>query len=508
MPSQIEAMVFQSPGAGGANERLAAHLVNENQSPRPDSSTLPLLNVNTNEVGDVVQRNGYTVYSGPLTTTSYICGMFQYRKFNGDEFELVCGDNGSVKHIWDISTPGSPSDVIGSSTFTSDTLFTFCVVANTLIMTTDSNDTPLSWTGTGNVISLAGSPPAGKYCAEFNNYGFLANTVANPERVYWSNLFDPNTWTGTDFYRMNDSVTGLGRSQDNLLIFTRKGIALSKYTGDSLTPFTFDILDTNIGTLSPHSIINAVGTLYWVGNDNHIYRMNGFIPERISDVIPTTISEMNATAISRCVAIDHKELRQLWFLYPKDEGTTNNFVVAFDYLNNEMFFYDNIDANYVANFQASSGAVQTFFGDRTGRVYLTNTGNTDYLEGTSTAINAFKYTKQFNYGIPGVAKRLRGARVTVNSQGSGSSTITVIGDYGQTGGEVLTISHSTSSGTIGTFIVGTSSLGGSEAATKDNDCSTTARYFQYKMAHEQNDVPYNLKDITFLYQKYAAGSHR
>ncbi len=502
----ISDFVLESPGGGGANEKVSGSLIDNNQSARPDASTLPLLNVHTNEVGEIVQRNGYTVYAGPLTTSTYITGMFQYRKFNGNEFEIVCADNGSTKHIWDISTPGSPSDIIGASTFTSDTLFSFAVVADTLIMTTDNNDTPLSWSGTGNVASLGGSPPAGKFCSEFNNYAFLANTTANPERIYWSNLYSPTTWTGTDFFRMNDAITGLGRSQDNLFIFTRKGAALSKYTGDSLTPFTFDILDTNIGTLSPHSIINAVNTIFWVGNDNHVYAMNGYIPERITEIIPTTISEMNSAAISKCIAVEQRELRQIWFFYPKDSGSNNNFVIAYDYINKQLFFYDNIDAKYAANFQASTGALQTFFGDRNSRVYLTNTGNTDYLAGTSTAINAYKYTKMFNFSTPGKAKRLRRCRATVNAQGSCLSTISVSGDFGQSGGEVLSLDHETSSTTIGAFIIGTSVLGGSTSTHADNDCSTTARYFQFKFSHEQNNIPYSVQDLTIQFQQYQGGN--
>lgn len=506
MPIPVQEFVLESPGAGGANEKVSGSNIKDNQSCRPNSSTLPLLNVNTNDIGELVQRSGYTVYSGPLTTTSYITGLFQYKKYNGNEFEIACGDNGATKHIWDISTPGSPTDIIGAATITSDKLYSFCVVADKLILTTDGNDTPLTWSGTGNVSSLGGSPPAGKYCAEFNNYGFLANTTANPERVYWSNLYDPTTWTATDFFRMNDAVTGLSRSQDNLFIFTRRGIAVSKYTGDSLTPFTFDILDTTVGTLSPHSIINANGTIYWVGNDNHIYKMNSYVPERVTETIPTTISEMNSSSISKCVSVDQKELSQLWFFYPKDSGTSNNFVVAIDYINNEIFLYDNMDANSAANFQASSGALQTYFGDRTGRVYLTNTGNTDYLEGTSTAINAWKYTKMFNYGSPGRAKRLRRVRATVNSQGSGLSTISVVGDFGKSGGEVLSLSHNSNSTTIGQFIIGTSRLGGAEFIDADNDCSTTARYIQYGIFHQQNSVPFKMRDITFQFQVYGGGN--
>lgn len=580
MPTTIQDFVLQAPGAGGANEKLSGNLIDDNQSARPDASNLPLLNVHTNEIGEIVQRNGYTVYSGPLTTTNSIGGMFQYRKFNGNEFELAIGDNGTNKHIWDISTPASPVDVIGGVTFTSDTRFTFASVADKLIVTSDDNDSPITWSGTGNFsyipafvqncylflassISVApavgdtysnnsvtytviqvvglniyatgsGAPQSSgnltrvsgsgdstiayssnsaisaiskpKFCMEFNNYAFYASTSDNPERTYWSNLFDPFTVTATDFQKNNDAVTGIGKSQDNLFIFTRRGITLCKYTGDSLFPFTFDNLDTTIGTLSPHSIISAIGTIFWVGNDNHVYRMNGYNPERVTETIPTTISEMNSNAINKCVAIEHRELRQIWFFYPKESGTTNNFVVVYDYLNNQIFMYDNIDANAVANFQSSSGAVLTYFGDRTGRVYITNVGNTDYLEGTSTAIQSFKYTKMFNWGDPGKAKRLRRVRATVNAQDSCLSTIEVSGDFGSSGGEVLSLNHQTAFTTIGEFIIGTSILGGATSVKVDNDAATTARYLQFKCVHSQNEVPYKIRDLVFSFQQYDGGN--
>lgn len=502
---QVTDFPLLSPGGGGANEKVAGHLIDDNQSARPDSSTLPLLNVHTNEVGAIVQRLGYSVYSGALTTGTYITGLFQYNKFNGNQYELACCDNASVKHIYDISTPGSPTDIIGAATITSDSLYSFTRVADTLIMTTDARDTVLKWTGSGNVASLGGSPIASKYCAEFNNYAFLANTAANPERAYWSGLYTPESWTATDFYRMNGAITGMGVSQDNLFLFTINGIVVVKYTGDSLTPFTFDPIDTTVGCAAGHSVLNALGTIYWVGNDRHIYRMNGYKPERVSEIIPLAISEMNAGSINRAVAVEHKELNQLWFIYPRDSATTNNFVVAYDYLNNQFFFFDNMEANCAANFQDSSGEVSTYFGDRTARVYLTNTGNTDYLQGVSTAIDAFKYTKMFNFGAPNRAKRIRKVRATVNNQSSGTSTITMIGDFGLSSGEVLTLNHNAGSSTIGAFIVGTTALGGVQDVKTSNDTAATGRYIQLKIAHEQNSIPFEMRDLVLMLQTYPGG---
>lgn len=502
---QITDFPLLSPGSGGANEKVAGHLIDDTQSARPSDGVLPLLNVHTNDVGDILQRSGYTVYAGPLTTTTNITGLFQYNKFDGSQYEIACGDNGTTKHIWDISNPGSPVDIIGSVSVTADKQYSFAKVADTLIMTTEATDTPMKWTGTGNVTVLGGTPPDGKYVEEFNNYAFIANTSANPERVYWSGLFDPETWVGLDFYRLNGACMGIRRSQDNLYMFTINSIFVAKYTGDSLTPFDFDQIDTTVGCGAPYTILNALGTVYWVGNDRHIYRMNGYKPERVSEIIPKTISEINANSIARATAIEHKDLNQIWFAFPRGVGSTNNFIIAYDYLNNQFYFYDGMNANVMGNFQDTDGKVMTYFGDRAGYVYLTDVGDTDNPEGVSTAIDAYKYTKMFNFGAPNRSKRVRKIRTTVNNYGGGSSTITVIGDFGASSGEVLTINHDSGGDTIGSFIIGNSLLTSINDLKSSNDTAATARYIQLKIAHNQNNVPYKMRDLVFMLQAYPGG---
>jgi hypothetical protein len=111
---QEQQLLLQDPGRGGINERQAPHLINDNQSARPDSGTLPMLNVHSNELGSIVVRNGYSVYgstqvvvpgspntnlNGPIT------GLFQYRKFDGSTYEIVCGDktgSPSTSHVLNV----------------------------------------------------------------------------------------------------------------------------------------------------------------------------------------------------------------------------------------------------------------------------------------------------------------------------------------------------------------------------------------------------------------------
>lgn len=506
---QASDVLMSKFGAGGANEKVSPQEVNDNQATRPTDGTIALMNVHSNKVSKMMNRKGYSVYSDgqvviATKTMNKILAIHEYVKFSGTKYQVVIGCNGTDQKIADFSNPSSPSDITGAVTFTDDTKFDFCTVANILVVTTDNRDAPFQWTGAGNCSVLTGTPPVGKFCEEFFNYCFIANTASNPERVYWSALFDPNSWTvGSDFKRLSDACTGMIKRGNELFCFTRDSITVVQYTGDSLNPFTFDLIDSRVGTMSNRSIVNKEGTLYWWGTDGHFYRMVGYKPERISETIPIAVSELNTSAMEVAVSIDHYELNQIWFCVPKSVATNSDFVVAYDYILNEIFFFNGMEINCIANFLDSTGGFKTYFGDRTGRVYLTNNGYADYVAGTKTAINWWKYSKQFHFGAPEKRKRLRRVKASVNNYGNYTTQIDVIGDFGSSGGETINLSHDGGGDILGsTWRLGYSRLGRIYNINNLQDCSTNAEYFQFKFYGNAYDQPFELMDFVPILKAY------
>jgi len=513
---QVQTLVVSDPGKGGANEKIAGQNLETNQSSPPDASSRPLLNCHTNRIGSIVKRNGYVSYRSPITidgspdiVLDKVLGAYQYNKFSGTSFNVIVASDGTNVKVLDISTPASPvdiSDPAGSEAaldITDDSAIDWAVVGDTMIATTSNRDEPFKWNGTGGCARLGGTPPNGKYVEEFFNYCFIANTLANPERVYWSGLFDPQSWTGTDFKRLEDGCTGMAKRGDNLFLFTKNSITLCQYTGDSVVPFQFDQLDSKIGCISNATIVNIEGVLHWLSGDGHIYRMSGFKPERVTEAIPQTINSLNIGGFDIAFAVDHKELRQYWCFVTKESSTICDFIIALDYLNNSLFLYDGMSGLCATNFASSSGAIQTYFGDDNGYLYLTNSGNADYPNGVKTAINFFRYTKIFDLGNPGVMKRLRRFRATVNNGGNYSSLATVIGDFGATGGEALQLSHNGGGDLLGiTWTLGTSRLGRSQDTYNLDDLATNCRYVQFKFANNAYDQPVEIRDFELTFQSY------
>jgi hypothetical protein len=507
---QVQELKLTNLG-GGANEKVAGHLIAENQSARFDSATYPLMNCHTNVSGTICKRNGYSVFTGPIVidaspdiTLTEIRGFFEYTKFNKNRFQIVIGSDGTNHKIVDVSTPSSPEDITGITDFTEDCFFDFAVMGDKLIITTTANDAPIYWDGTSVCTELITTPPAGKYCEEFFNYAFIANTTANPERVYWSGLFDPESWTLTDFKRLSDGCTGMARRGDHLFLFTRNSITLCQYTGDSVNPFQFDVLDSGIGCASNRTIKNIEGVLFWLGGDGHIYRMAGFKPERLTEAIPTTIASLNVDGFGIACAEDHKELRQYWCAVTKSGSTLNDFIIAYDYFNNEIFLYQGMNVLCIGNFANSQGAIKTYFGDDTGRLMLTNSGAADYPEGVKTAIEWWKFTKQFDLGNPATTKRIRRLKVTANNAGNYTSQCAVWGDFGNSGGTSVTISHNGGGDTLGiTWTLGTSTLGRVNGLTSRQDLSFNAKYIQLKFSGNAYDQPVEIRDAELMYQDYS-----
>lgn len=490
-------------GRGGVNEKISPINCQDNESTPPSSSVLALKNCHTDTIGRIVKRNGYTVYVAQIIASGHCEGLYQYKKFDGSEYELAVFTTAGSKKVYDISNPSSVSDITGAASITHNSFFDFAQVADILMLTDEARDTPLKWSGSGNVSSLAASAPAGKYCEEFFNYPFIANTSVNPERVYWGPVFDPaGTWVATDFKRLEGACTGMIRQDTNLIMFTRSSIWVAQYTGDSLTPFTFQRLETSVGLISNRTLVNIEGVLYWQAQDAHVYRMGSNLqPERLTEAIPVTIASLNQGALNLACGVNHAELRQYWLCCTKSSSTQNDFTIVIDYLNNSIFFFDGIEAHSIANFSSSSGTTKTYFGDQTGRVYLSNNGSIDYLQGAATAIDFWRYTKPFNLGNGINEKRIRKIACRTNNQGNYTTLVNLFGDFGLNSGETISLNHTGGEKLLGIdWVLGFDALGKQESLYNCADVRPNVRYLQLKFSNDAYSQPVEISDLGIQFQ--------
>lgn len=129
-------------------------------------------------------------------------------------------------------------------------------------------DAPWKYSGTGNAALLGGSPPSGRFGVVHNNRVFIGSTSADPSRIYWSILDNPEDWTGdgsgsADFSKDDGDVlvgaVPLGLNQ--LLCFKRNSVHV--LTGRT-SPFPNFRLFDGVGAVGRRAIVVADGLCYFI----------------------------------------------------------------------------------------------------------------------------------------------------------------------------------------------------------------------------------------------------
>ena len=127
--------------------------------------------------------------------------------------------------------------------------------------------------------------PGGDVVTALDGY-FIVN---NPDtQEFWiSNPDDGQTWTGTDFASKEGAPGNLiapWANHRDLMLFGEDTIEFWRNTGGSDFPFarqegTFQ----ERGCPAAHSIVSLDNTVYFLGDDRMVYKMDGLTPTRISN---------------------------------------------------------------------------------------------------------------------------------------------------------------------------------------------------------------------------------
>lgn len=192
--------------------------------------------------------------------------------------------------------------------------------------------------------------PLGTYPCWFHNYLFVAKTTAYPNRLYWSNLGDPTTFSGSNYIDVNpgdsDQIMGLGQLQDELLIFKQNTIwSITGWSGSSFSSSTINTQNMNARIFGYGSI--APGSIVSVGNDVYFLSFYGNVPHFRSLVKTRTANTLGGGIISTDIEITMKRInkgalsgitgafdgRYVYWAIPVDGSSVNNYMVAFDTMN-------------------------------------------------------------------------------------------------------------------------------------------------------------------------------
>jgi hypothetical protein len=314
--------------SGGLNTFDPEYISPLNQS--PDLDNLIILDKGFKK------RNGDSAWnSSAMVSSSTAVTGIGYIKFNsGTEFlNAVAG----TKFFTDSSLSGTMTDTTGAITITTgqNNLWTPVIYNNIQIWFGGAPDAPFKYSGSGNAAALGGTPPSATTAFVANNRIFAISTAANPSRIQWSVLSDPEDWTGTgsgssDVNKSDGEALqcGIVIGPDTAILFKNSSTHMMILTRQ---PFPIYQLQKGIGIAGKNAYVYANGVIYFVTPG---LRMKSTVDGSNFQTYPNDINDIwdsiNSVRIPYIQGFYYQPLEWVMWVVSTGSNTTNNYLIVWD----------------------------------------------------------------------------------------------------------------------------------------------------------------------------------
>ncbi len=460
----------------GMNDRLPSH-----ELPTGVFSLLDNVLIADNKI---VKRSGNTG-STAIAGSQNILGASAFERSNGSKSIIICLNGASNAQLYE-STNGTTFSAIGSANLTKDAQMNF-VVASDKIFGFNGTDV-VDYDG-ATVTKNRATLPLGKFGFWFHNYLFVAGVSGNPNRLYWSDLGTPTTFTNTNFIDINandgDSITGLNafanQDSDHLLVFKNNSLwTITGFSGSSFNTATIagqntGSLNYGFGTPSHRSILSVGKNVYYVsfvGGIPHIRMLERSLYGALLDAgivsyeIEGTMKGLNLSQLSKVAGI--YDGKYCYWALPNGSSTTNTIVIQlwhdklYQTAQGPMRSWVKHTSGFTVDtffLSTISGRTKLYWSDAltSGKVFLVD--SSVYTD-NGTAIVSEIRSRDF-LGDSVRKTKWKQTFVKYDTGSAGTLAVNARIDQATTFGNQRNISLAGSSPGLGSFILGTSMLGGS-----------------------------------------------
>lgn len=381
--------------SGGLNTFDPEYISPLNQS--PDLDNIILLDKGFKK------RNGDSAWnsSAMVSTSTAVHGM-GYIQFNsGTQFlNAIAG----TKFFTDSGLSGTMSDATGAVTITTgqDNLWTPVIYNNLQIWFGGAPDVPFKYSGSGNIAALGGSPPSAATAFGANNRIFALNTAANPSRIFWPVLSDPEDWasagSGNADVAKSDGEglqCGIVTGPDTAILFKNSSSHLMVLTRQ---PFPIYQLQKGIGVAGKNAFAYANGTTYIVTPGLRMKSTTDGVnfksyPNDINDIWDS----INTNRIQYIQGIYYQPLEWIMWVVSTGSSTTNNYLIIWD-IERQCFL--RATTGFKSNLMCMVQNRRLFAGHYNGKMYEKLKANvfSDASEASPGVINGYWRTPFKNMG--------------------------------------------------------------------------------------------------------------
>ena len=415
--------------SGGLNTFDPEYLVPLNQS--PDLDNVVLLDKGFKKRNGDAAWNSSAMVSGSTAVTG--AGYIQYN--NGIQFlNAVAG----TKFFADSGLSGTMADSTGAITITTgqDNLWTAVNFNNLQIWFGGAPDAPFKYSGTGNAAALGGSPPSAYSAFAANNRIFAMGTAANPSRIFWPILGDPEDWAGAGSGNADVAKSdgeglqcGVVTGPDTAILFKNSSTHLMVLTRQ---PFPIYQLQKGVGVAGRYAYAYANGTTYIVTPGRRMKSTTDGV--NFTDY-PTSIDDIwdsiNPNRITFIRGIYMDTLNWIVWIVSTGSNTTNNYAIIWD-LKRECWL--RATTGFKANVMAIVQNRRLFAGHYNGKLYekLKSTVFSDASEASPGAIDGYWRTPFKNEG-GGLDTTVHPLYISISALSESSSALSVSYGFDFTG---------------------------------------------------------------------------
>lgn len=381
-------VINQFDFTGGLNTNYPEFQVSENQA-------TDLQNINLFDRGFEKRRGDTAFNSSAMVSSSTVISGLGYMKFNsGTEFlNAIAGS----KFFTSSTLSGTMADKTGALTITSgQNNLWFPVSFNNLqIWFGGAPDAPFKHDGSGsNAAALGGSPPSAAFAFVANNRVFAGSTAANPSRLYWSALSNPEDWTGTGSgnidIEMNDGEAlqiGIPLGSQTVILF--KNSSTHRLSVES-SPFPSRLIQKGTGIAGRNSWVMVDGVIYFITPGKRMKAtLDGAAFTDFPDFIDDVWDSLTSTRVPYIQGFYYEKLMQIHWIVTTGSNSSNHLSIIWD-LRHKCWLRH--PTGFKANVVASVQNRDFYAGHYNGKIYKKDVASTysDASETSPGAISAYR----------------------------------------------------------------------------------------------------------------------
>ena len=357
-------------------------------------------------------------------------------------------------------------------------------------------------------ITISGSTKA-KFCTIHDQHLVVAGDPTTPNTIYYSGTNDIDSFssTGSGSITLEDKVVGLKSFRNELFIFCQNSIFKLQNINDSNSVAVVPVTK-NVGCLDGKTIQEIAGDLIFLAPDGFrtvagTSRIGdvelGTISQAIQPIINDIATKADTLQFSSVVLRNKSQYRMFYSTTSTSQFTAKGVIGTLRSNGFEWSETLGIVAPAITSGFTSSGVEKIYHGDRDGKIYNHNTGNS--FNGTN--VEAEYQSPDYDYGDLGTLKTLDYVKLAFTPEGDCQPSLRVRFDYDSLDSPQpadIVLSEIPQPAIFGTALLGTQKFGATEQPLVRQILTGSGHSNFFKVFSNDSKAPYSINGLYVNYR--------